>query len=336
MAQSIFRSLDKMELIKLEKKQKVVRFNFSGVKRSGKIVLSVKNLSFAFDSKKIFNNVSFEIEKGERVAIVAPNGTGKTTLLNVIAGKYKPTSGSFEFGHNVEPAIFEQDQNKSLNLKNEILQEIEDFCTTSEQRIRARGILGAFLFAGDDVYKRISVLSGGEKNRVAMVKVLLQDANLLILDEPTNHLDIESKDVLLKVLKQFTGTIIFVSHDRDFLNHLATHILDLNDKGIFKYAGNYDSYLYQKQESEDKKIDDKPIKHKKIETKTNKESYEQRKKLKKVESKIDRIEKNIETVSEEFSTLRFGTQRYTEVSIKLKKLKKDLEDSLAEWEKINE
>ncbi len=343
MAQSKLRALQKMDIIKLESSAKNLRINLGKVRRSGKISLTVKNLSMFFDSgkqgvKKIFENVSFQIERGQKVAIVAPNGTGKTTLLNVVMQKLKQKSGSFEFGHNIEPVLFEQDQNRSLNLNKTVLQEVEDSCKTTEQRSRVRGFLGAFLFSGDDVEKKIRVLSGGEKNRVAMVKVLLQQGNFLILDEPTNHLDIQSKEILLTVLKQFEGTILFVSHDRDFLNNLATNILDLNSEGVFSYKGNYDSFIAQKNDQENlSKMSELKTKEKKISKVSSfYNSYETRKKIRNLESKIARLEKELERYSKKFHHVEYGTDEYEKIFDKIKKLEKDIASSLALWEEMAE
>ncbi len=338
MAQSMIKSLKKIDLIEPEHKLKTVRFNFSNIKRSGKVVLKVKDLSKFYDDKKIFQNVSFEIERGQKVAIVAPNGVGKTTLLSVVTGSLKDYGGSFEFGYNVEPVIFEQDQNRSLNPKNTILEEAENSCSTTEQRAKVRSFLGSFLFPGDDVYKKIRVLSGGEKNRVAMVKVLLQDANLLILDEPTNHLDLQSKEILLNALNQFSGTILFVSHDRDFLNHLATDIIILSSDGVEKFAGNYDSYLYQGSENEKdlQSVKSKGIKDKTPKSKQEKkEEYEKRKKINNLEKKIERLENKKTQLNAELSELIYGTQEYDETNSKLQDVEKLIKETLRLWEKLS-
>ena len=341
MAQSMLKSLGKGEKIELERTQKSMRFSLPATKPSGKIVLTAKNLGFAFNAKDIFDHATFQVKRGHKVAIVAPNGTGKTTLLNVIMGNYKPKNGSFSFGHNVKAALFEQDQNISLNPLNTVIEEVELACKSEEARKRIRSLLGAFLFSGDDIYKKISVLSGGEKNRVAMVKVLLQDANLLILDEPTNHLDIPSKNVLLDVLSKFDGTIIFVSHDRSFLNDLATDILDLTPHGTVNYEGNYDDFLYYK-----KHISEKASKEKKRdvrkEEKGEKEGkkakggamWEKRKQFKRVESAIDKIEKKIAILMKKFETLEYGTPVYDEAASKLKILQQNFKDKQAAWEEL--
>ena len=338
MAQSMLKSLEKINKIELEQNQKEMRFSLPSTKSTGKIVLTAKNMAFSFDGNNIFQNASFQVKRKHKVAIVAPNGTGKTTLLNVIMGKYLPKNGEYTFGHNVKPVIFEQDQNKSLNHLNTILEEVESACKTQEARLRIRNLLGAFLFSGDDIYKKISVLSGGEKNRVAMVKVLLQDANFLILDEPTNHLDIQSKNVLLEVLSKYDGTILFVSHDRSFLNGLATDILDLTPEGTFSYEGNYDDYLYYKSQIVSdtaflKKTKKKEVKSQ-AEKEVGKELHAQRKQLKKVESAIAKLEKKIADLMKKFETIEYGTDVYSKASADLQKLQSDLVQKNQEWEQL--
>lgn len=338
MVQSRIKALEKIELVKLEPKLKTVNFSFPEVKRSGKIVLDVRDVSFSFGDKKIFQKVSFQIERGQKVALVAPNGTGKTTLLSLIMGKYEIQYGKITFGHNVEPALFEQDQNRSLNLDKTILQEVEDSCADSETRMKVRGLLGAFLFTGDDVLKKIRVLSGGEKNRVAMAKVLLQNGNFLILDEPTNHLDIQSKEVLLSVLKSFSGTILFVSHDRDFLNHLATNILDLTLQGVFAYAGNYDSFLTQKEE-QNRLVEQYTKTVSKVETNENfsenKISYLKKKQVRNLEAKIARQEKELADLSSKFENVEYGSEEYSKTFSRMKELQKLIEQDFALWEELS-
>jgi len=337
MAQSMLKSLEKVDRIELDRTQRVMGFSLPPVKQSGKIVLTAKNLSFGFPNKPIFDHASFQVKRGRKVAIVAPNGTGKTTLLNIIMGHYTPQNGEFTFGYNVKSALFEQDQNRSLNLQNTILEEVEDACPSEEARLRVRNLLGAFLFSGDDVNKRISVLSGGEKNRVAMVKVLLQNANFLILDEPTNHLDIESKNVLLDVLSKFDGTILFVSHDRSFLNNLATDIIELTPNGVFSYEGNYDDFLYYKEsihsegtESREKRVGQGREKSKESKT----QEYTQKKQLKRVESAIERLEKKVKDLMVTFESLEYGTQKYDEATAKLQKLQNELREKQSSWEAL--
>lgn len=368
MAQSMIKALDKIERIELEPEPDAIGFKLKPTGQSGKVVLTVKGLEFSYNKngnsknniaentgdKKIFSHVSFEINRGNKVAIIAPNGTGKSTLLNIIMGRLKQQNGSIEFGYNVEPVFFEQDQNKSLDQRSTVFEEAESVCKTEEQRLKVRGLLGAFLFSGDDVNKKIAVLSGGEKNRVAMVKVLLQGGNFLILDEPTNHLDIQSKNILLNVLQNYDGTILFVSHDRSFLNSLATDILELTHEGVFAYKGNYDEYLYHKKflESEflskDKAekarlasvVQDSDKKNKAAEKACSGEkinglnSYEQQKEIKKLEAAVEKFEREIKALLLKFEKISYGTKEYCQAQEKLKELQAKLDEKTACWEKL--
>ena len=341
MAQSMIKALDKIKLIELESDQKTVRVSLPPVKPAGKIVLEVRNLSFSFDSKKIFEHASFEIQRGHKIALIAANGTGKSTLLNVIMNKYKAHSGTVTFGYHVTPAFFEQDQNKSLNPHNSIIDEVESICQTAEDRARVRGLLGAFLFSGDDVNKKIEVLSGGEKNRVAMVKILLQHANFLLLDEPTNHLDLVSKEILLDALQQFDGTLLFVSHDRTFLNELATDILELTAERTYNYAGNYDAYLYHKKQLDSSPLpstQNQPVKHSNNKTELpnniSKDIHAKRKRIQQLESSINKLEKELATITEAFATLIYATPDYTHTVKKMETLKQTIKEQYSAWEEL--
>ena len=341
MAQSMMKALDKIERIELETDQKAVRVNLARTQPTGKVVLEINDLSFSFDTHPIFKHASFQIQRGQKVALVAANGMGKSTLLNVIMDKYKPTTGTITFGYHVTSAFFEQDQNKSLNPNNTIFDEVESVCQTAEQRTRVRGLLGAFLFSGEDVYKKIRVLSGGEKNRVAMVKILLQNANFLVLDEPTNHLDIISKDILLDALTQFDGTLLFVSHDRNFLNNLATHILELTPEHIYSYTGNYDAYLYQKlhmaentQKPTSQASSGQQTTTNKEKVHTNKDTRAQRKEMQQLESSINKLEKELEQITTQFATLEYGTTKYTDAMSKMNTLNKKIKETYTAWEEL--
>jgi ATP-binding cassette subfamily F protein 3 len=340
MVQSMIKALDKIERIELEHEQQDIRFSLPPTQRPGKIVLDCAHVGYAFGNNTIFEHATFQIFRGRKVGLVAPNGMGKTTLLNVLMGKYTPTHGTISLGHNVTAAFFEQEQNKTLTPTNTVLEEVENACPSTEERMRARGLLGAFLFSGDDVYKKISVLSGGEKNRVAMVKILLQNANFLVLDEPTNHLDIASKNILLKALLQFDGTILFVSHDRSFLNGLATDIVELTSQRVFTYAGNYDEYLYHKKHMSTEPSSATIVSHHvaitagkqhQMARKHNDSTYRQ---LQKVVKKIETLEKQkVETlrVFEEFS---FGTKEYEDALARLQKIERDLALHTKTWEQL--
>ena len=186
------------------------------------------------------------IERGERIALVGVNGAGKSTLIKLLAGQEPLTAGEYKLGHNVEPDYFAQDQYKELDPEARILDDLGELSAASTQT-QLRSLLGCFLFSGDDVFKRIGVLSGGERNRYALLKMLLHPANFLLLDEPTNHLDLRAKDVLLEALMKYTGTVVFVSHDRYFIDKLATRVFEIGEGRVEIYPGNYEDYLWRKQ-----------------------------------------------------------------------------------------
>lgn len=337
MAQSMERSLDKIDRIVLPPSLKKVRFNFPPVQQAGSVVMTVKNVSQTFGTKKIFEHVSFEIKRGQKVALIAPNGAGKTTLFNIIAGLLPRQTGSIEFGHNVSWSVFAQDQNKALNMKATILDNVKALCPQiTEQKIRT--FLGAFLFSGADILKKVSVLSGGEKNRVGMVSVLLQNANLLLLDEPTNHLDIPSKEILLGTLQEFTGTLLFVSHDRDFINALATDILELTPEGVHQYAGNYTEYLYQKRDLQQGRQPQagnlKNVRTHFNEKENSEQSFafEVSRKLQQLEKTIVKLESQIAAVNESFGDLEYGTPAFDTATKKLVQLQSELQKNEKEWE----
>lgn len=335
MAQSMMKSLEKIERIELPPNQKNVSFNFPVPEQPGKIVLTVKDVSQQFGDKKIFEHVSCEIERGQKVSIIAPNGGGKTTLFNLMVGKLPLQHGTINFGHNVKHAIFNQDQNSALDGSASVIENIRARCPKKTEQVM-RSFLGAFLFGSEEVKKKVSVLSGGEKNRVGMVSVLLQDANLLLLDEPTNHLDIQSKEILLKALQEYKGTIIFVSHDRDFVNSLATHIIDLTPNGAHTYVGNYDAYIFQKKNIANLK---ESPKKEAVETKnegadSSKNLFELRKQSKRLESKIQKLEELIEKLGLKFADFTFGSTDYIRTQKELHNRKQELASCLLEWEQV--
>ncbi|MFI5332530.1 MAG: ABC-F family ATP-binding cassette domain-containing protein [Candidatus Babeliales bacterium] len=336
MAQSMIKSLDKIERITIPPGPKNVSFIFSNIQQPGKVVLTVHDVGQSFGAKKIFEHVSFEINRGEKIAVIAPNGGGKTTLFNIVTGNLPLQTGSMLWGHNVHHAIFAQDQSAILDGEKTILENIKEQCPKkTEQAIRT--MLGSFLFSNDDVNKKVKILSGGEKNRVGMTTILLQDANVLLLDEPTNHLDIQSKEILLKALQNYTGTIIFVSHDRDFINDLATHILELTPHGASKYVGNYDSYHYQKNMVASGKTTQKEQSAPKAEASpTGLSTFELRKKSQALERKIEKLEEWIKQVEMKFADLVYGTEEFTKAQANLVKLRKDLASAMTEWEEIQE
>jgi len=244
--QSRIKELDKIERIQIPEEEKTVHFSFPQPKPSGRIVAEFSNVAKSYGDHRVFDKVNFMIERGERIALVGVNGAGKSTLIKLLAATEPLTGGEFKLGHNVQADYFAQDQYKELDPQARILEDLGEMSPSSTQT-ELRSLLGCFLFSGDDVFKRIGVLSGGERNRYALLKMLLHPANFLLLDEPTNHLDIRAKDVLLEALEKYTGTVVFVSHDRYFIDKLSTRVFEIGDGKVEIYPGNYEDYLWRKQ-----------------------------------------------------------------------------------------
>ena len=244
--QSRIKELDKIERIQIPEEEKTVHFSFPQPKPSGRIVAEFSNVAKSYGDHHVFSRVNFMIERGDRIALVGVNGAGKSTLIKLLAATEPLTAGDFKLGHNVQSDYFAQDQYKELDPEARILEDLGEMSPSSTQT-ELRSLLGCFLFSGDDVFKRIGVLSGGERNRYALLKMLLHPANFLLLDEPTNHLDIRAKDVLLEALEKYTGTVVFVSHDRYFIDKLSTRVFEIGDGKVEIYPGNYEDYLWRKQ-----------------------------------------------------------------------------------------
>lgn len=246
-AQSLIKKLDKVERIEMDQEDLAkIRFRFPPAPRSGKVVVSARDMDKSYGDLNVLRKVNFEIMRGEKVAFVGRNGEGKSTLSKMIVGTQQTTSGELEIGYNVSISYYAQDQTDSLDGNDTVFDTIDN-AAAGEMRSNVRSLLGAFLFSGEDVDKKVKVLSGGEKSRLAMAKLLLEPANLLVLDEPTNHLDMVSKGVLKKALQQFDGTIIVVSHDRDFLKGLTNNIYEFAGGSIKEYKGDIYDYLEEKQ-----------------------------------------------------------------------------------------
>ena len=240
--QSRIKMLDKVERIEIPAQRAKIHFHFPEAPKAGRVVLEVKDLHRAYGPNVILDKVNLTVERGDRIALVGPNGAGKSTLMRVLAGTDKPTSGSVTLGHQVVMDYFAQNQADVLAGSQTVYEEMAGTSPTTMVPM-IRSILGGFLFSGDDVYKKVGVLSGGERNRLALAKMLLKASNLLLLDEPTNHLDIDSKDILLEALAAYTGTIVFVSHDRHFVDRLAMKVIDVGDTKATLYPGGYEDFL---------------------------------------------------------------------------------------------
>lgn len=347
-ARSKEKMLDKVDrLDKPQELRKKARFNFVLRHHSGNDVLKAQGLGKSFGDRKLFEGVDFELYRGEKVALIGPNGVGKSTLFKIIMGDESQDQGEYKLGQGVDIAYFHQEQ-KSLNLENSIIDEVWDDNPHMTQT-EVRNLLGAFLFEGEDVFKSIRSLSGGERARVAILKLILSKSNLLLLDEPTNHLDIDSKEVLEDALKEYEGTLLTISHDRYFLNTVVDRILVLKPNGIEEYLGNYEYYQNKKKEESEKsylaEMEDLPSK-----TKTQiKEERRREKELKKNENKakklIKDIEVEIELLEKQIGGLDYmlcqeevytSPERTREVNQEKSDLEKRLSKLYEKWEQIVE
>ncbi len=244
--QSRIKELEKIERIEIPPDERTIHFTFPQPNPSGRTVVECADVAKSYGPKHVFSNVNFTIQRGDRIALVGINGAGKSTLIKLLTGVEPLTEGTLTLGHNVEPDYFAQDQYKELDPSARML---DDLSQVAQQKsmTELRGVLGCFLFSEDDVFKPIGVLSGGERNRYALARMLLHPSNFLLLDEPTNHLDMRAKDVLLESLEKYNGTVVFVSHDRYFIDKLATRIFEIGDGRVEVFPGNYEDYLWRKQ-----------------------------------------------------------------------------------------
>src|SRR5215472_4826167 len=244
--QSRIKELERMEKIEIPPEEKTIHFSFPQPQPSGRMVAEAKGLGKSYGEKQVFAKADFVIERGDRIALVGVNGAGKSTLIKLLSGLEPATTGEIKLGHNVDVDYFAQDQYKALDTQARMLDDLYSVAPRSTQT-ELCSLLGCFLFSEDDVFKTIGVLSGGERNRYALARMLLHPSNFLLLDEPTNHLDLRAKDVLLEALQKFTGTVVFVSHDRYFIDKLATRVFEIGDGRIEVFPGNYEDYLWRKQ-----------------------------------------------------------------------------------------
>ncbi|WP_370895260.1 ABC-F family ATP-binding cassette domain-containing protein [Chryseobacterium gossypii] len=350
-AQSLIKKLEKIERIEVDTED-VSKFNIRFVQSvvPGKVIFEAENLGKSYGNKKVFDNVDFFVQRGDRIALLGQNGQGKTTLAKILAGEIKDYTGTWNLGHNVNIGYFAQNQEEVLTPNKTVLEEAED-AATEETRPRVRDLLGSFLFQGEAVTKKTRVLSGGERNRLALCKLLLRPFNTLIMDEPTNHLDIQSKEIIKLALQKFEGTLIVISHDREFLQGLCDKIFEFRDGKMKEFLGNIDEYLeYRQKESireisiEKAKLHHEEVKPQEIpkaqpaeqpEPKTqpqtgfvSKEQKNIQNKIKKVEEKISELETRIERME-----ASFAKENPSDETLELyNTIKEDLDLALQEWE----
>lgn len=341
MAQSLIKKLDKIERIEVDAEDNAtMKLQFPIAQQPGKVVLQAENISKNYGAKKVLQQVNVEIERGTKTAFVGQNGQGKSTLAKIIVNEID-FEGSCELGHNVMLGYFAQNQAEYLDGSLSLLQTMED-AATDENRSRVRDMLGAFMFRGDDVDKKVKVLSGGERNRLALCKLLLSPFNVLVMDEPTNHLDIRSKNVLKEALKKFQGTLILISHDRDFLQGLSDRVLEFKDHKLTEYLGDIQFYLEQKKLDSLVELERVvKVKKKKEETKNN--DYQLQKKIKSLQNKQSKIERTIADLEKEIKAIDFELEVNYEATIALPNFfegynqkKKDLAKAMEQWEEIVE
>ncbi len=344
-AESREKMLDKME--RLEKPQEIhdeMRLTLTPDVESGNDVLLVEGLSKSFDGKTIFSNVNIDIKRGERVALIGNNGTGKTTILKIINQLLPKDSGKITLGAQVHIGYYDQ-EHQVLHAEKTIFDELQD-AYPQMNNTRVRNVLAAFLFTGEDVFKKIADLSGGERGRVSLAKLMLSNANFLILDEPTNHLDITSKEILENALNNYAGTILYVSHDRYFINQTATRILDLSPNGITSYIGNYDYYIEQQLVSTARSEEKAAVVKEETETKkdwkrSKEEQARERKRqndIKKTETRIEELEQLLSSLEEEMALPENATNvaKLTEITTRQVAATEELEALYETWESLSE
>jgi ATP-binding cassette subfamily F protein 3 len=345
MAQSMQKLLDKVERIELPTEvSRAMNIKFAEIPRSGRDVFKAIDVSKSFDDKVVFQHVDFTIERADRVAFVGQNGQGKTTMAKIIAGLIPPSAGKIELGSNMHLSYYAQNQSELLDLKSTVMQVMEDKAT-EDVRPRIRNILGSFLFSGDDVEKKVSVLSGGERARLAMASLIMKPCNFLILDEPTNHLDIYSKEILKSALKEYGGTLLVISHDREFLSGLTHKVVEFKDGNIKEYLGDVEYFLDKKKmdnmrsvelqksnnQTDISKAQDEPFK------KLDSEDIRRiKKQINNVEREIARLENDIELIELKLSDPNFYQQpHYIETNKKYQLLQENLENKMMEWETLS-
>lgn len=355
--QSRIKELEKIERIEIPPDEKTIHFRFPQPKPSGRIVAEFRNVAKSYGEKHVFSGATFNIERGDRIALVGINGAGKSTLIKILSGEEPVTAGEYVVGHNVTADYFAQDQYKVLDTDATILDDLGSVAPRSNST-ELRSILGCFLFSEDDVFKKIGVLSGGERNRYALARMLMMPGNFLLLDEPTNHLDMRAKDVLLTALQEYNGTVVFVSHDRYFIDKLATRVIEVADGSVHVFPGNYEDYLWRKSggavpasavtrsapavdpakapkpktavaatvavaEKEDKQRRLNPIKFRQM-----------KQRQRSIEDEITRLEVEIADFEQALSSYQ-SAEMSIEIAGLLESRREDMKNLLAEWEEVS-
>jgi ATP-binding cassette subfamily F protein 3 len=342
MVQSMIKELNDLVLVIPPKPINTIHVPLPALHASGRFVVTVQHLLKKYGSKIVLSDVSCSMQRSSKVALIGPNGKGKTTLLRCLIDQQQADGGSIIFGHNVSMAIFEQDQSLVLTPSNTIVQEVLSHAPASVTEAQIRNVLGALLFSGDMVDKKISVLSGGERQRVGMAKILVSGANFLLLDEPTNHLDIESKECIAQALIDFKGTVLFVSHDHDFITNVATHIFALTDQGFEQYDGTYDAYRYFKSVSSNQAIDTtiavsdiskKPMHKTSL---TGAQQHAQKKEIRRLEGKIERLEAERKRLTYALESMNYEMPDFKEYMNRLEVIEKEHGQVFEQWNKLLE
>lgn len=340
MAQSLIKKLDKVERIEVdEDDNSVMNISFPVSKVPGKVVIEAEHVTKAYGPKTILKDINLLVERGSKIAFVGQNGQGKSTFIKAIVHEF-PFDGSIKLGHNVQVGYFAQNQAEYLDGEITLLQTMED-AANDTNRSKVRDMLGSFLFRGDDVEKKVKVLSGGERNRLALCKLLLQPINVLVMDEPTNHLDIKSKNVLKAALQKYEGTLLLVSHDRDFLQGMSNIVYEFKDQKIKEYLGDINYFLEQRNLENMREVEKKDIVKKETPKENAKVSYEDQKKnktlqnkLSKVESQIAQLEKDIQNDDKALASNYDKHIEDANFFTAYNKKKEELEKLLAEWENV--
>ena len=337
MAQSLIKKLEKTERIQVDQDdENLMNISFNVSHQPGKVIMKADEVAKSFGNKKVLNEVSFAVDRGDKIAFVGQNGQGKSTLAKIIIGELEH-KGKLELGHNVEIGYFAQDQADHLNEDRTLLETMEEVATERNHN-RIRDILGSFLFSGDDVFKPVKVLSGGERNRLALAKLMLMPFNTLIMDEPTNHLDITSKNILKQALQNFEGTLILISHDRDFLQDIVQVIYEFRDHKVKPFLGTINEYLQHRKMESMREVEatSQAKKKNKKKTKPDLDNTKDKKTLDRIESKIAKNEKSLEEKDKELAKAYQEDDDKENELKEYQELKKEQDELMREWELIAE